>query len=93
MELETNGNYVTFKVLTAAGMKLTVFWDAAAYSMVETDCHFRSAYSLHHHHHHHPDDGRSKHPRNTRQFLPDYMVQHPRRQSPFNRIMSNRTPR
>jgi hypothetical protein len=27
---------------------MTVFWDAVPYSLVETDRHFKGAYSLHH---------------------------------------------
>jgi hypothetical protein len=39
---------VRFQVITAASMKMTVFWDIAPFSPVETDRHFRGAYCLHH---------------------------------------------
>jgi hypothetical protein len=39
---------VRFQVLTAASMKLTVFWDVALCSLVEVYRRFRGAYSLHH---------------------------------------------
>jgi hypothetical protein len=45
-----------FLVLTAASMKITVFWDVAACCLVETDRRFRGVYCLHHH-------GESQHPR------------------------------
>jgi hypothetical protein len=47
---------VRFQVLTAASMKMTVFWDVAQCSVVEIDRRFRGAYCLHC-----PDDGSSKH--------------------------------
>jgi hypothetical protein len=38
---------VRFK-LTAASMKMTVFWDVASYSLAKIDRHCRGAYCLHH---------------------------------------------
>jgi hypothetical protein len=35
-----------FQVLTAASMKMTVFWDVALYSLVEVYRRFRGAYSI-----------------------------------------------
>jgi hypothetical protein len=37
---------------------ITVLWDVAPYSLVETDRRFRDPYCFHHHHHS-PDDGGS----------------------------------
>jgi hypothetical protein len=45
------------KVLTAANMKMIVFWDTAPCSLVEIDRRFRDAYCLHHR----PDDEGNKH--------------------------------
>jgi hypothetical protein len=39
---------VRFQVLTVASMMVTVFWDIAAFSLVEIDWHFRGAYCLCH---------------------------------------------
>jgi hypothetical protein len=44
---------VRFKVLTAASMKLRVFWDVAPCNHVEVDRLFRGVYCLRHR----PDDG------------------------------------
>jgi hypothetical protein len=49
---------VRFQLLTAASMKMTVFWDISPYSLVEVDRRFRDVYCLHHHGN---DDGGSKH--------------------------------
>jgi hypothetical protein len=46
-----------FKVLTAASMKMTAFWDIAPCSLIEVDRRFRGAYCVHHQ----GDDGGSKH--------------------------------
>jgi hypothetical protein len=40
--------YVRFKILTAASMKMIVFWDLAPCGLVEIDLRFRGAYCLHH---------------------------------------------
>jgi hypothetical protein len=40
---------VRFQVLTAASMKLRVFWDVVPCSQVDVDRRFRGAYCLHHH--------------------------------------------
>jgi hypothetical protein len=77
-------------VLTAASMKMTIFWDAAPCSLVETDRRFRGAHCLHHHGDEwvlRPNGGGSKHLWNISQFLPDYMAHHPRRQSPSVRTL------
>jgi hypothetical protein len=41
-------NQEKFRVLTVASMKMTVFWDVAPCSLVETDRHFRGTNCLHH---------------------------------------------
>jgi hypothetical protein len=56
---------VRFKVLTAAGMKMTVFWNFAPCSLVDRR----------------PDDRSSNNLKNFGHFLPDYVAQHSRRQS------------
>jgi hypothetical protein len=38
---------VNFKVLTAANIKLTAFWDIALRSLIEVDRRFRGTYRLH----------------------------------------------
>jgi hypothetical protein len=40
---------VTFRVLMAASINITAFWDIAPWSLVEVDRYFRGAYYLHHH--------------------------------------------
>jgi hypothetical protein len=47
-----------FQVLTAASMKLAVFWSVVPCGLVKVDQHFRGARCRHHHR---PDDGGSKH--------------------------------
>jgi hypothetical protein len=42
-------SYVRFRVLTAASLKMTVFWYVAAFSLVDTGQRFRGAYCLYHH--------------------------------------------
>jgi hypothetical protein len=64
-----------FQVLTVASMKITIFWDVALCSLVEVYQHFRGSYCLHHHR---PVVGKD---------IPDYMAQHPRRQSSSMKIM------
>jgi hypothetical protein len=39
---------VRLQVLMAANMKMTVIWDVALCSLIETDRHFRGFYCLHH---------------------------------------------
>jgi hypothetical protein len=48
LELYAIGKYVVviFQVLTAANMKMTVCWDVALCSLVETDRRFRGAIAL-----------------------------------------------
>jgi hypothetical protein len=75
---------VRFQVLTAANMKMTVFWDVVPCGMVEHDWHFRGAYCLHHL----PDEGGSKHLWNVGQYLPDYMAQHPKSQLSSGNILT-----
>jgi hypothetical protein len=55
-----------------------VFWDVVQCSLMEIDCCFRNAYCPHHHH---PNGGSSTDLCNIGQFLRDYMMQHPTRQS------------
>jgi hypothetical protein len=61
-----------FQVLMAMSLKMSVFWDVAPCSLVEIDVLDLLT--------HRPYRG-SKHLWNIGQFLPDYTVQHPRRQS------------
>jgi hypothetical protein len=68
---------VTFQVLKAASMKMTVFWVVAPCSLVHVYRCFRGVCCLHHPH----GDGGSKHLWNVGKILPDYMAQHPRRRS------------
>jgi hypothetical protein len=65
---------VSFQVLTAASMKMTLFWDVAPCSLVEIYRRFRRAYCPRNL----PDDRGSKHFWNVGQFLRDYAAQHPR---------------
>jgi hypothetical protein len=57
---------MSFQILTAANVKMTVCWDIAPCSRAETDRRFRGAYCV----------------LNVCQFLPDYTAQYPWRQSP-----------
>jgi hypothetical protein len=52
---------VRFQVLTAASMKMTVFWDVAPCSLVDVYRRFRGTYCLHHQGDECTDDGGSKH--------------------------------
>jgi hypothetical protein len=54
-----------FQVLMAASMKMTVFWDVAPCSLIQTDPCFGGAYCLHHC----PNYGGSKNLWNISQFL------------------------
>jgi hypothetical protein len=54
-----------FQVLTAVGMKITVFWDTALCSLIKLEQCFRGAYCLHNHR---TDDGYSKHLSNNNIF-------------------------
>jgi hypothetical protein len=56
---------------------MTAFWYVAPCSLAEIYQCFRGAYCVNHH----GDDEGSKHFSNADKFLPDYMAQHPRRQS------------
>jgi hypothetical protein len=42
-------DFVRFQVLTARRMKMTILYDVAPYSLVDTDQRFREAYRLRHH--------------------------------------------
>jgi hypothetical protein len=65
---------VRFEVSTAASIKMAVFWDVAPCRwQILTDLSDELAY--------HPDDGDSKLLGTICQYLPDYTVQRPRRQS------------
>jgi hypothetical protein len=59
-------NFVRFKVLMTAIMKIDVFWEVAPCSHVEMDRHFRG-------------DAGSKNLQNVGKFLRDYTAQHPRK--------------
>jgi hypothetical protein len=50
-------NMVRLQVLTATSMKMTVLWNVASCSLVDTDRRFRGVYCIHHQ----GDDGGSKH--------------------------------
>jgi hypothetical protein len=52
-------------------MKMAVVWDVVSCSLADTDRRFRGA--------HHHDNRDSKLLWNVGQYLPDYMIQHPRR--------------
>jgi hypothetical protein len=73
MIIVTTHNYkmVRFQVLTAASMKMAIFWDVAPCSLVEVYRRFSGACCLHH---------QGKHLWNVGKLLPDYTAQHPRRQ-------------
>jgi succinate dehydrogenase/fumarate reductase cytochrome b subunit len=62
--------FLSIQVLTAACMKMTVFWDVAPCSLVETDKRFRGACCLHH-----QVNGGRKHLWNVGILLPDFTVQ------------------
>jgi hypothetical protein len=55
---QTSITVVRFQVLTAASMKMAVFWVLVPCSLVELYRRFRGAFCLHHHR---PDNGGSKH--------------------------------
>jgi hypothetical protein len=61
---------VRLQALTAASMKMTVFWDVAPCTLIEIDRHFGDAYWFHHQ----GEDGGSKHIWNVGKLL-----QQPRR--------------
>jgi hypothetical protein len=69
-------NQARFQVLTAASMKMAVFWDVAPCSLVEVYRRFRGACCLHHQ----GDEW------NVCKILPDYTAQHPRRHLQFRII-------
>jgi hypothetical protein len=79
--------YVRFQVLTAANMKMTVFWDVAPCCLLEVYRRLRGVCCLHHQGDHFPDDRGSKHLWNVDKRLPDYTEQHPRRQSSSNKLI------
>jgi hypothetical protein len=54
---EKQHRHVRFQVITAASMKMAVFWVVVPCSLLEVYQRFRSACCLHHR----PDDGGSKH--------------------------------
>jgi hypothetical protein len=59
-------------------VKKTVFWDVAPCTLVEADWRLTGVYC--------PDGEGSEHLWNVGQFLPDYTVQHPRRQSSLTTV-------
>jgi hypothetical protein len=58
--------HVRCQVLTAASIKMRVFWHIAPCSVVGVERRFRGAYCLHHH----PDDGASVYSETTRRYIP-----------------------
>jgi hypothetical protein len=74
---------VRFQILTAASMKMTVFWDIARWNMVECSRRFRGAYCLNRQ----GDDGGSKHLWN----VGHYTEQYPRRQVIFTLLVNTIT--
>jgi hypothetical protein len=66
-----------FQFLMATSVKMTVFWDAVSFCLIDTDQHFRGTYCLHQGNR--PDDGGSKNFWHVSQYLLDYTMQHPRR--------------
>jgi hypothetical protein len=62
-----------YQVLTAASMKMTVFWVVAPRSLLEVYWRFRCACYVHH-------QGASGHLWNVDKRLPDYTAQQPKRQ-------------
>jgi hypothetical protein len=64
---------VKIEVLMVASMKMAIFLAVAACSLVDIDWRFRGAYCLH-------QQGDEWLLWNISQYLPDYMLQHPRRQ-------------
>jgi hypothetical protein len=68
--LELNLWHVRFQILLATGMEMTVFWDVALCSLVQTGWHFRSTYCFHHEG---GGDGCSNNIWNISQFLSDYI--------------------
>jgi hypothetical protein len=78
--LATTEHCVRFQAPKTVNMLVTVSWDVAPYSLVETGQGFGGAYYLHHQGDH-SNDGSRKHLQNVGQFLRDYMLQHTRRQS------------
>jgi hypothetical protein len=73
---------IRLQVLTAATMKIIVFWDIGPWGLVEIDRRFRSAYCLPH-----QGDIYNKHLWNIYEFLPEYTVQFPRGQPVLMMIM------
>jgi hypothetical protein len=71
MQFRQVAQQLRFQVLTVSSMNVSLFWNVAPYSLVDTDRHFRGAYCLYH-------QG-SKLVWNVGQYLPDDMAQHPRR--------------
>jgi hypothetical protein len=55
----TNIAKVLIQVLTTTSMKMVIFWDVAACSLVDIDRRFRGAYCLHHR----PEDRRQASPK------------------------------
>jgi hypothetical protein len=82
--VQTRKIQVKFQVLTATNMKMAVSWDVAPCSLIDIDRRFRGVYCRLHN-----DD---KYYWNVGQYLPDYTVQHPRRQPSLRKINLNLMP-
>jgi hypothetical protein len=71
--------FVSFLVLAAKIMKISVLWDVSLCTLVDTDLCFIGVYFLNRHADC-PDDGGSKILRNVGQYLADNTARRPRRQ-------------
>jgi hypothetical protein len=81
-------SYVRFQVLTAASMKMSVFWDVPPCSLQGIDRSLRGSYCFHHQNDR-TDNGGSNHLCNVGKFLRDYIEQHPRRKLSSRSLMVN----
>jgi hypothetical protein len=81
--LPTNPFCVTFEVLKAASIKMTVFWDAASCNLAEAYRRFGDIYASIIRSMLSSSWWRHQVPLNHGKFLPDKTGQHPRRESPL----------
>jgi hypothetical protein len=80
VEVQNTKEWVRFKVLTAASIKMAVFWAIAPCSLVEVYRRVRGACCLRRQCDKCSDNGGSKHLWNVSKLLPDYTAQQPTRQ-------------